>query len=77
MSGCGVRENSGMRAIAGCVVSFSPLGRVCVGSDELIAFAVDVDDLYVGIIAQEFTEFGDIYIHASGVEIIVVNPDRL
>lgn len=45
-----------------------------VGSDQLIASAMDVDDLDLRIIFEKFAELGDIHIHAASIEIVVVNP---
>ena len=45
-----------------------------VGSDQLIASAMYVDDLDLRIIFEKFAELGDIHIHAASVEIVVVNP---
>jgi hypothetical protein len=36
-----------------------------------------IDDLNLRIVFQEFAEFGNINIHAAGIEIIIIDPDRL
>ena len=45
--------------------------------DELVAFAVDIDDFYLRIVLQVLAQLGDVDIHRAGVEIVVVNPDGL
>ena len=44
-------------------------------SDELVALAVDIDDLDRGVLAQVLAELGDIHVHAARVEVVVVDPD--
>ena len=44
---------------------------------QLVSFAVDVDDLYRGVVFQQLAQLGDVDIHAAGVEVIVVYPDGL
>ena len=45
--------------------------------NQLISLSVNVDDLNGFIILQMLTQFGDVHIHASGIEIVVVNPNGL
>ena len=45
------------------------------GGDELVAFAVDVDDFDCGVFTQVLAELGDVDVHAAGVEVVVVDPD--
>ena len=45
--------------------------------DELVALTVDVDDLDVGIVAEQLAQLGDVDVHAAGVEVVVVYPDGL
>ena len=53
------------------------VGGFCFGGDQLVAFAVDVDNLDWGIIFEKFTQFGDVNIHASCIEVVIVDPDCL
>ena len=43
--------------------------------NELIALAVDIDDLYLVVFLQMLAQLGDIHVHRTGVEIVVINPD--
>ena len=43
--------------------------------DELVSFPVYIEDLNGGIFLQIFPEFGNVHIHASGIEIAVVLPN--
>ncbi len=43
--------------------------------NELIALAVDIDDLYLVVFLQMLAQLGDIHVHRAGVEIVVINPD--
>ena len=47
------------------------------GGDELVALAVDVDDLDRGVILEVFAELGDVHVHRAGVEVVVIDPDGL
>ena len=47
------------------------------GDDELVAFSVDVDDLYRFVLLEVLAELGDVHIHAAGIEEVVVEPDGL
>ena len=38
---------------------------------------MDVDDLNLRIIFQMLTQLGDIDIHRTGIEVVIVNPDSL
>ena len=42
---------------------------------EFIAFAVYVDDFYIFITLEVFTQFRDVYIHRACVKVIVINPN--
>ena len=44
------------------------------GDNQLVTLPVDVDDLNVGFRFKEFAQFGDVDIHAAGVEIGVLFP---
>lgn len=44
---------------------------------EFVAFAVDVDNFYVLVGLEVFSEFGDVYIHRTSVEVIIVYPNGL
>ena len=47
------------------------------GNDEFVTFSVYVQDFNIFVALQMLAKFGDIYIHASGIEVIVVNPNGL
>ena len=47
---------------------------LCLGSNEFVTLAVDIDDLDGVIILEMLTEFGDVNIHTAGVEVVVINP---
>jgi hypothetical protein len=47
------------------------------GYDELVTFAVNVDDLDVGLWPQQLAQLSDIHVHAAGVEVGVLFPDLL
>ncbi len=49
--------------------------KVSVLHDKFIPFSVDIDDFNVFFILQMFAQLGDVNIHASGIEVIVINPD--
>jgi hypothetical protein len=36
---------------------------------------MNVDDFHLWIIFQMFPEFGNIHVHAAGIEIVVVDPN--
>ena len=38
---------------------------------------MDIDDLNIGIFLEVFSQFRDVYIHASAVKIIVISPNFL
>lgn len=48
-----------------------------VRDDELVSFAVDIDNLYLGIVFQMLAQLCDIDIHRAGVEVVIVYPDSL
>ena len=50
---------------------------VLIGDNELIALAVDVDDLDLVVVLQVLAQLRDIDIHRSGVEVVVVDPNGL
>ena len=50
---------------------------LCVGSNEFVTLAVDVDDFNLRIVLQMLAKLGDVNIHRAGIEIVVVNPDGL
>lgn len=50
------------------------LRSIYLGSDELIAFAVDIDDFDRRVILEVLAELGDVHVHRAGVEIVIVNP---
>ena len=45
--------------------------------DELIALAVNIDDFNLVIILQVLAQLGDVNVHRTSVEIVVVYPDGL
>ena len=45
--------------------------------DEFITFTVDIDDFNLWVILQMLAQLGDIHIHRTGIEVVVVNPDGL
>ena len=47
------------------------------GSDEFVAFTMNVDNLNLRVVFQVLTQLGDIHIHRTSVEVVVVNPDGL
>ena len=55
--------------------TYACAGLLGFGNDKLVAFTVDVDDLDRVIILEMLTKLGDIYIHATSVEVVVINPD--
>lgn len=48
---------------------------ILAGGYQLIALAVNVDNLYLVIVTQMLAQLGDVHVHAAGVEIIVVYPN--
>ena len=38
---------------------------------------MNVDDFDSRIVLQQFTKFRDIYVHAAGIEVVIVYPDCL
>ena len=53
------------------------LGCLYLGGYEFVALAVYVDNLDGGVILEVLAELGDIHVHRTGVEVIVVDPDGL
>ena len=47
------------------------------GGDELVALAVDVDDLDGGVIFEFLAQLGDVNVHRAGIEVVVIDPDGL
>ena len=47
---------------------------LCLGSNEFVTLAVDIDNLDGVIILEMLTEFGDVNSHTAGVEGVVINP---
>lgn len=43
--------------------------------NELVSFAVDIDDFYVVVVLEVLTQFGNIYVHGAGIEVVIVNPN--
>ena len=43
--------------------SANPMGLFLLGSDELVSFTLDIDDLDLTVFLQMLTQFGDINIH--------------
>ena len=60
-----------------CVLPVFSTSLLLFRGDELVAFAVDIDDFYLRIVLQVLAQLGDVDIHRAGVEIVVVNPDGL
>ena len=46
-------------------------------SNQFISFSVDVDDFDRIVLFQVLTQFRDIHVHTTGIEIVVINPDGL
>ena len=46
-------------------------------SDKFVSLSVNVDNLYHRVVLKQLALFGDINIHAAGIEIVVVYPDAL
>ncbi|MBP1639952.1 MAG: hypothetical protein H6Q17_1535 [Bacteroidetes bacterium] len=44
-------------------------------SNQFIAFTVDIDNSYFRIFFQKFTQLGNIHIHATGIEVVIVDPN--
>ena len=45
--------------------------------NQFVAFSVNIDNLYLRIILQMLAQLGDLNIHRTRIEIVVVNPDCL
>ena len=50
-------------------------GLLGFGNYQFVALAVDVDDLNGIIILEVLAKLGDVYIHATCIEVVVINPD--
>ena len=50
---------------------------VRIGSDQFVSLTVDVDDFHVLISLEVLAKLGDVDVHRTGVEIVVINPDSL
>ena len=46
-------------------------------SYQFISLSVNIDNLDRFIFFQVLTQFGDIYVHATRIEVVIVNPDSL
>ena len=42
---------------------------------QFITFTVNIDNFDRVVFLQMLTQFSDIYIHASGIEVIIINPN--
>ena len=47
------------------------------GSNEFVSLAMNVDDLNLIVSLQMLAQLGDIDVHGTGIEVVVVNPDGL
>ena len=45
--------------------------------DKLISLTMDVDDLEGIVLLQVLTQLGDIDVHATSIEVVVIDPDGL
>ena len=58
-----------------------PKTKSCLGlglrSNQFISLSVNIDNLDRFIFFQMLTQFGDIYVHATCIEVVIVNPDSL
>ena len=45
------------------------------GNNQLVALAVDIDNLNLVVVLQVLAQFGDVDIHGACIEVVVVNPD--
>src|SRR5690554_7686421 len=43
--------------------------------NQLVAFTVYVQNFYCGLVFEVFTQFGNVNVHASGIEVVVVHPN--
>jgi hypothetical protein len=46
-------------------------------TEQLVTLAVNVEDFDFAVLAKVFAQLGDVDVHAPGIEIVVVDPDRL
>ena len=81
MSVCYITETSGLHFVRQPAslywVHKGNSGLVFFWRNQLITLAVNVDDFYLRIVFQVFTQLGDINVHRACIEIVVVNPDGL
>ena len=47
------------------------------GGNELITLAVDINNLNLRVFLQMLAQLGDIDIHRTGIEIVVIDPNSL
>ena len=63
---------------SGFLFLYTPLSiMIRFGGDQLVTFSVDVDNLNRIIIFQVLAQFSDIHVHATRIEIVVIDPDSL
>ena len=55
----------------------SQLALLFLGSNEFVSLAMNVDDLNLIVSLQMLAQLGDIDVHGTGIEVVVVNPDGL
>lgn len=48
---------------------------VLVGNDEFVTLTVDIDDFHLVVILQVLAQLGDVNVHGTRVEIVVINPN--
>ena len=53
------------------------LGCLNLGGYEFVALAVDVDDFNLWVILEVLAQLGDVYIHTTCIEVVVIDPDGL
>ena len=53
------------------------MGLFLLGSDEFVSLAMDIDDFNLWIVLEVLAQLGDVDIHRTGIEIVVVDPDGL
>src|SRR5574344_1429044 len=65
--------------MAPVITSANPIidmeGLFILRSNQLITFSMDMYNLYLVVIFQMLTQFGDIHIHRTGIDVVVVYPD--
>ena len=50
---------------------------IILGRDEFVALSVDVDDFNLRVVFQVLAQLGDIDVHRTSVEVVIINPDGL